>query len=217
MSTTSVSRPTSAGSRAQPGLPRVAAIAGPARSAAMPRPATRRPGGHRGRERRRCSMAWRAFRAPCFDLRARRAGARRRAEPGPRRRLRRSGARSVPLDLIGGAHTSRQSAYQARLLFCLAAAKVERLSAAPLADLQRARVHARRAGLRVSRAAVVLARSVHGHASRAAPATHADGVAARYRALAGRSAGRRKQAPDCVCRAARRGPYNSRPRSAGGS
>jgi hypothetical protein len=39
--------------------------------------------------------------------------------------------------LLAARHTSRQSAYQARLLFCLAAAKVERLSVAPLADLQR--------------------------------------------------------------------------------
>jgi hypothetical protein len=39
--------------------------------------------------------------------------------------------------LLAARHTSRQSVYQARLLFCLAAAKVERLSAAPLADLQR--------------------------------------------------------------------------------
>jgi hypothetical protein len=39
--------------------------------------------------------------------------------------------------LLAARHTSRQSAYQARLLFCLAAPKVERLSAAPLAELQR--------------------------------------------------------------------------------
>jgi hypothetical protein len=41
------------------------------------------------------------------------------------------------LILLAARHTSRQSAYQARLLFCLPAAKVERLSTAPLADLQR--------------------------------------------------------------------------------
>jgi hypothetical protein len=40
------------------------------------------------------------------------------------------------LILLAARHTRRQSAYQARLLFCLPTAKVERLSTAPLADLQ---------------------------------------------------------------------------------
>ena len=101
--------------------------------------------------------------------------------------------------LFAARHTSRQSTYQARLLFGLETRPMWN-GCAPrcYADLQQLACTPGRARVRVPRAALVLARAVHGDAPGAAPPAHADGAPARHRARLAASAGRRNRPPEAA-------------------
>ncbi len=123
-----------AGSRAQPRLPRPAANAG-ARAARDASGCPHRPSRTADRPGPPCSTEWPVSRERCFGSTS--AGVRgrlvRKSTPISMRRSASSACRFC--SRLGT--TSRHSAFQARLLFDLDAADVERLGAARLADLQR--------------------------------------------------------------------------------
>ena len=180
-------RPASAGSRAQPRIPRTAPIEGPPtrvllRSAGCRlTPRWRRPAP-------RCSRPPPRSRARCFRCSRRWRGPK---APMPAPKLDEAEHDLCFSILFAARQTSRQSAYQARLLV---RPRGRRHRAVPRVAVRRAataRVRTRRRAVRIPRAALVLATAFHGDAPGTAPPADADGASARRRAAAGRSAGRR--------------------------
>ena len=176
------------------------------------------PPGVRARARRRepaaCSTTSPCFPRTLFDLKFGIACA-----ASARHGFRRSGTRALPLHLVGGAqHVPPQRVPSAAVVRARCGGHPTVVQPQPLSDLQQVACVPGHAAVRVPRAHVVLARTADGDAPRVAPAAHADGAAARHRArLAAAPPPASERLTRAVSRVARRGPYNSRPRSASGS